>query len=155
MKCLELTVPTYYFLESPLPLAGRNPARKQHPSPADNSQADGQPQLLTTPLLKCPSASHLSGPGCRTHPAETSSLCSTSAKPREESEVLNTATNNPILKNATFPNHVQLKALKALKKVRGYLADDSHRIQHSTCHVLPQGKMTLGELQLIQTVQGT
>lgn len=75
--------------------------------------------------------------------------------PREESEVLNTATNNPILKNATLPNHVQLKALKALKKVRGYLAVDSHRIHHSTCHVLPQGKMALGELQLIQTVQGT
>lgn len=30
--------------------------------------------------------------------------------------MLNIAINNPVLKNATFPHSVQLKALKALKK---------------------------------------
>lgn len=56
------------FFPTLLPLAGRNPARKLHPSPADNSQADGQPWLFTTPLFKCPNASHLAGPRLQNTP---------------------------------------------------------------------------------------
>lgn len=73
--------------------------------------------------------------------------------------MLNVPANNPVLKNATFPQSVQLKALKTSKKKKSQRIPSSLQSQnsplHLSSHALTQGKVALGEWQLTQTVQGT
>lgn len=81
-------------------------------------------------------------------------------KARGESEVLKVPANNPVLINATFPQSVQLKPLKASKKkkkiqrIPSSLQSQNSPL-HLSSHALTQGNMALGEWQLTQTVQGT
>lgn len=51
--------------------------------------------------------------------------------------MLNIASNNPVLKNATFPHSVQLKALKALKK-KSQRIPSSLQSQNSPLHLSRQ-----------------